>query len=197
MKEAVLFAANSLLLGAGLAMDAFSVSVADGLACPGMKWRQKVSIAGTFAFFQFLMPLSGWFCVHFLAERFALFQRAVPYIALILLFWIGGNMIREGMTGSGAAEEAESTRFLTWDRLLMQGVATSIDALSAGLTMAGYNFVRAAAASLIIAAVTFLICMTGIRIGRFFGLRLAGKASVLGGCILLLIGLNVFIKNVL
>ena len=187
------FFANSALLGVGLAMDAFSVSLANGLRDPGMGRRRMALIAGTFAFFQFLMPMAGWLCVRTVASAFAAFQKAVPWIALGLLGYIGGKMLYEGSTHrESAAEEVEK---LGGGTLLMQGVATSIDALSVGFTIERYGWPQALTASAIIAAVTFAICVGGLLIGRRFGMKLADKASILGGAILVLIGVEIFIKN--
>ncbi len=187
------FFANSALLGVGLAMDAFSVSLANGLRDPGMGRRRIALIAGTFAFFQFLMPVAGWLCVRTVASAFAAFQRAVPWIALGLLGCIGGKMLYEGSTHrESAAEEVET---LGGGTLLMQGVATSIDALSVGFTIERYGWPQALTASAIIAVVTFAICVGGLLIGRKFGTKLADKASILGGAILVLIGVEIFIKN--
>ena len=189
----VVFFFNSILLGVGLAMDAFSVSLANGLNEPGMSRARACAIAGTFAGFQFLMPMLGWVCVHTLVEKFAAFQRFVPWIALGLLLWIGGSMLRDGICGGDEAE----TSGVGVGALLLQGVATSIDALSVGFTIAAYDSAAAFICSLIIAGVTFGICMGGLRIGRTVGTRLSGKASILGGVILILIGLEIFIKGVL
>ena len=189
----VVFFFNSILLGVGLAMDAFSVSLANGLHEPSMKRARACAVAGTFAFFQFLMPLLGWLCVHTLVERFAAFERFVPWIALALLLYIGGSMLREAFRG-GAAEEPSGVGV---GALLLQGVATSIDALSVGFTIANYGLTEALVCALIIAVVTFGICMGGLRIGRVMGTRLAGKASILGGVILILIGLEIFLKGIL
>lgn len=187
------FFANSALLGVGLAMDAFSVSLANGLRDPGMGRRRMALIAGTFAFFQFLMPVAGWLCVRTVASAFAAFQRAVPWIALGLLGYIGGKMLYEGSTHrESAAEEVEK---LGGGTLLMQGVATSIDALSVGFTIERYGWPQALTASAIIAVVTFAICVGGLLIGRRFGTKLSDKASILGGAILVLIGVEIFIKN--
>ena len=187
------FFANSALLGVGLAMDAFSVSLANGLRDPGMGRRRMALIAGTFAFFQFLMPVAGWLCVRTVASAFAAFQKAVPWIALGLLGYIGGKMLYEGSTHrESAAEEAET---LGGGTLLMQGVATSIDALSVGFTIERYGWPQALTASAIIAVVTFAICVGGLLIGRRFGTKLSDKASILGGAILMLIGVEIFIKN--
>lgn len=187
----VIFLFNSILLGVGLAMDAFSVSLANGLNEPRMSRARACSIAGTFAFFQFLMPLLGWFCVHTLVERFAAFQRFVPWIALALLLYIGGSMLRDGLGDGGAAHSGVGT-----GTLLLQGVATSIDALSVGFTIAAYETGAALACSLIIAAVTFAVCMGALRLGRAAGTRLSGKASLLGGAILILIGIEIFVKGI-
>lgn len=185
------FFLNSALLGVGLAMDAFSVSLANGLNDPAMRRRKMALIAGTFAFFQFLMPMIGWLCVRTVAQAFAAFQRAIPWIALALLGFIGGKMLYEGLTQKGGDESGG----VGGGALLMQGVATSIDALSVGFTIEQYGWQQALAASTIIAAVTFAICVGGLLIGRRFGTKLAGKASILGGAILIAIGIEIFVKN--
>ena len=195
MDWSVAFFANSALLGVGLAMDAFSVSMANGLNAPGMGRGQMARIAGTFGFFQFLMPMVGWLCVRTVSRAFVAFQRAVPWIALALLGFIGGKMLLEGLTHRGEAAEAD--RAPGHAALLVQGVATSIDALSVGFTIAEYRAAQAFAASLIIAGVTFVICVAGLRIGQRFGTRLAGKASILGGVILIAIGIEIFVKGML
>ena len=194
MGAIVLFVANSMLLGVGLAMDAFSVSMANGLSVPDMPRRTKAMIPLTFAGFQFLMPVIGWFCVHSIAEAFASFQPAIPWIALGLLVFIGGKMLAEGIRG-GEAEHVDAA--LNPGMLLMQGVATSIDALSVGFTIAGYHAAQALTAGLIIGAVTFVICAAGLRLGQRFGTRLAGKASILGGVILIGIGIEIFLTGIL
>ena len=188
MQSQLLFICKSILLGVGLAMDAFSVSMANGLQNPGMSRKRMFTIAGTFAFFQFLMPMIGWGCVHTIAERFTAFQRIIPWIAFILLGFIGGKMLLEGIRG---AEEAEEEIRVSRSELFMQGIATSIDALSVGFTNATYSAVRALAASILIAVTTLIICLAGVRIGRYFGMRLAGKASILGGVILIAIGCKI------
>jgi putative Mn2+ efflux pump MntP len=186
-----IFALNSMALGFGLAMDAFSVSLANGLHEPQMKLKRMFLIAGTFAFFQFLMPLLGWICVHTLLEYFNAFSKLIPYIALGLLAFIGGKMLIEGIKG----EEGESEE-VGKGALFVQGIATSIDALSVGFTIAHYQLLEALIASLIIGAVTLVICLAGLKIGRTFGMKLAGKASILGGVILIAIGLEIFITGV-
>lgn len=186
------FISTTLALGVGLAMDALSVSFADGLHEPGMKLPKATLIAGTFAFFQGLMPLLGWFCVHTLLGCFKAFEPFIPWIALILLAFIGGKMLYDGLK-HGEAEEVKSLTAVT---LFLQGIATSIDALSLGFTNASYNFTKALIASLIIAAVTFIICFAGIQIGKRFGTKLSDKASILGGSILIIIGIEIFITGI-
>ena len=188
-----LFFLNSVLFGVGLAMDAFSVSMANGLADPGMKGGRMSLIAGTFCFYQIIMPLAGWFCVRTVADAFTAFQRFIPWIALILLLYIGGKMLIEGIKNEG---EASGSSSLGFGELMVQGVATSIDALSVGFTISDYSPLSAVIESVIIGIVTFIICIAGLLIGKKFGTRLAGKASILGGVILILIGIEIFIKGV-
>ncbi len=188
-----MFVLQSLALGAGLAMDAFSVSMANGLNEPKMKKSKMLAVAGVFAAFQAVMPLIGWFCVHSLLEHFTVFEKFIPWIALVLLLFIGGKMLAEGFCGE---EENCAAKKLTFLGLMLQGVATSIDALSVGFTIAEYNFAMAFASAFIIAAVTFAVCSAGLAIGKKFGTTLSGNAQILGGIILILIGLRIFISGI-
>ena len=188
------FFIKSLSLGIGLAMDAFSVSLANGLNEPCMKKPRQAGIAGVFSFFQFAMPMIGWLVVHTAASYFEVFQKFIPWIALLLLGFIGGKMLLEGIR---CKEEENCCHKLTLGLLLAQGVATSIDALSVGFTIAEYNTAGALVCGLLIAAVTFVLCFAGVTLGRKFGTKLAGKASVLGGAILIAIGLEIFISNMI
>ena len=183
---------NSILLGVGLAMDAFSVSLANGLREPKMPRRKMLAVAGVFAVFQALMPLLGWLCVHTIVQHFRAFERFIPWIALVLLCWIGGKMLLEGLRDRESPEEGGGVGLAT---LLVQGVATSIDALSVGFTIAEYNTAMALVCALIIALVTFVICLGGLAIGRKFGTHLAGKAGIMGGVILIFIGLEIFVSS--
>ena len=188
------FFITAIGLGLGLAMDAFSVSLANGLNEPCMKKSKMCIISGTFAFFQALMPLIGWFCVHTLVEYFKAFEKFIPWIALVLLVFIGGKMLIEGLEKK--CENEECSKALNIGLLLVQGIATSIDALSVGFTISGHNFIEALVTALIIAVVTFIICFAGIIIGKKFGTKLSNKASIFGGVILILIGLEIFITGV-
>ena len=192
MEWSFVFFLNSGLLGVGLAMDAFSVSLANGLHDPHMSRRRGTIIAGTFAGFQAAMPMLGWVCVHTIVELFSSFEKFVPWIALALLGYIGGKMLVEGIKG----EEAEEAAELSAGALFVQGVATSIDALSVGFTISEYGWGMALVCSLIIAVVTFFVCTAGLSLGKKFGTKLSGKASILGGVILIGIGVEIFISGV-
>lgn len=215
------FVANSILLGIGLAMDAFSVSIANGLHDPKMKDENKIKIAGTFAFFQFLMPMLGWMFVYFVLESFTQFKICIPWIALAMLLYIGGKMIYEAITGDdyeddpvdapltkGDKNDGEKIHKTTMNKaadkvvlsnheLIIQGIATSIDALSVGFTIADYKIFMAFLCAIIIAFVTFIICIIGLKIGAGVGMRMAGKASVMGGVILIIIGIEIFVKGII
>lgn len=193
MKLDLLFIANSALLGLGLAMDAFSVSLANGLNEPKMKRTRMVFIAMVYAIFQAIMPLTGWVCVHSVVCYFKAFEKFIPWIALILLLFIGGKMLIEGIKGD---DEELETKNLTLFILLLQGLATSIDALSVGFTIAEYGFIMALLCAIIIATVTFVTCFAGLGIGKKFGTKFAGKATILGGLILIIIGIEIFVKGV-
>ena len=186
---------TSALLGVGLAMDAFSVSLANGLADKDMRIGRMLVIAGTFAGFQFAMPMIGWVFVHTAESKLEWFSTLVPWIALLLLLYIGGKMLKEGIEESRDPKGDEPEQVGAGD-LIMQGIATSIDALSVGFTIAAYSLLQALSASLIIGVVTLFICLAGLRIGRKLGTVLAGKASILGGVILIGIGLEIWIRGV-
>ena len=206
MEWNLIFLLNSVLLGVGLAMDAFSVSIANAISESQMKKGRMCFISGVYAFFQFAMPMIGWICVHTILEYFNKFQILIPWIALILLLYIGGKMIWEAFheceegegTGTGTSGDSDlpCKSGLTFSVLMIQGIATSIDALSVGFTIADYGFVMALVASFIIAAVTFAICMAGLLIGKKAGNHLSSKATVLGGIILIGIGIEIFVKGV-
>ena len=219
------FICNSILLGAALAMDAFSVSLANGLEDPGMRPGRVCGIAGVFAAFQIAMPLIGWVCIYTIAEYFDAFRAWIPWIALALLAFLGGKMLLEGIRdlkrdavlkdarkATGAVNKADTTADseaaapdvtgkksggkLTVAALLLQGVATSIDALSVGFTIADYTLPLALLSAAIIGAVTFLLCFLGVHIGKRFGTHLAGRATIVGGLILIGIGIEIFVKGV-
>lgn len=193
IKLDLMFFLNSVLFGIGLAMDAFSVSMANGLNEPKMKKNRMCLIAGVFCVFQIVMPLIGWICVHTIASYFEAFEKFIPWIALLLLLYIGGKMLIEGIRNKESEDEKPAVGF---GELIVQGIATSIDALSVGFTIAEYPWIAALIESVIIGIVTFIICIAGLLIGRKFGTKLKNKAAILGGVILIAIGLEIFIKGV-
>ena len=194
-----LFFFNTFLIGIGLAMDAFSVSLANGLNEPNMSTKKALGAAGVFGIFQGVMPLIGWFCVHSIATAFSAFEKFIPWIALALLGYIGGKMLYEGIQEykcqREGGEECPIPKALGLSALLVQGVATSIDALSVGFTISDYNVIQAVVCALLIAAITFGICFAGIYLGKKFGTALAGKSAIFGGAILIFIGLEIFITS--
>ena len=194
MNSLAVLIVNSILLGIGLAMDAFSVSIANGLNEPKMKKGKFFSIAGVFAFFQALMPLTGWICVHTVIKYFKIFEKFIPWIALILLVFIGMKMIIEAVRNKGKEEVAG---VLTIRLLIVQGIATSIDALSAGFTIAEYGILSALLCAGIISVVTFIICIVGLLIGKKVGDKLSTKAQIFGGIILIGIGLEIFVSGMI
>ena len=183
-----------MLLGVGLAMDAFSVSLANGLNEPKMPAPRMCGIAGVFAGFQALMPLLGWICVHTAVEHFQKLEVFIPWVAFLLLAYIGGKMLYEGIKNRGSEAEKPAVGF---GGLIVQGIATSIDALSVGFAIADYRLANALVCAAIISVVTFIICMIGLKLGKKFGTKLSWKASVLGGVILIGIGLEILISGLL
>lgn len=191
------FYVTSILFGVSLAMDAFSVSLANGMNNPKMRVGKICTIAGIFGFFQALMPFLGWILLTTVLSLFESLTVIIPWIALGLLGFIGGKMLIDGIKAKESDEECEccSCSTLTLGALLVQGIATSIDALSAGTGFEGYSLIDAIVASVIIAVVTFGICVGGVLIGKKTGMLLANKACILGGLILIAIGLYIFISS--
>lgn len=186
---------TSAALGVGLAMDACAVSMANGLNEPSMKTGKSLLIARTFGFFQALMPMTGWLCVNLLVRYFSVFNSIIPYVSLALLGFIGGKMLADGIKNKN---DNENKKTLTFSALIMQAIATSIDALSTGFAMEEItnDVWEALLCSTIIAVVTFAISFCSIFIGKKFGDKLGNKAQILGGVILIAIGIEIFVKGV-
>ena len=184
---------TGILLGVGLAMDAFSVSLANGLKEPCMKYPKMCMVAATFAIFQALMPLIGWGLIHSVVQYFHSLEKWIPWIALALLSYIGVSMILESRKEIPCEEK--SAQKLGIGALLLQGIATSIDALSVGVTIADRDLGEALLTATLIAIVTFVICLGGLLIGKTIGTKLAGRAGIFGGIILIFIGLEIFITS--
>ena len=186
-----MFVLNSVLLGIALAMDAFTVSCADGMACGGGV-RRAVKVSTVFGSFQMIMPLAGWFLVTVLTDLFDQIRQFIPWVSLLILGWLGVKMIIEGL--SAKDEEKAAAGF---GGLLLQGVATSIDALSAGLSFTEDPVYEVIIGSAIIGIVTFGICMAGVIFGEKIRSVVGNRGTVAGGVILILIGAEIFIKALL
>ena len=192
---------NSILLGIGLAMDAFSVSLADGLNEPKMKFRKVFGIAGVFALFQALMPIIGWLAVSGFLEVFNKFKPIIPWVSFLLLCFIGAKMLFESLKKDSDGELNKKARALTVGALLLQAIATSIDALTAGINLAKdyslmqYLYVFLSVA--IIALITLAICICGVKLGQTVGTKLSNKAGILGGCVLIFLGLKILITDII
>ena len=175
-----------LLLAVGLSMDAFAVSVCKGLAMGRPTWRQSAVPGLWFGGFQGLMPCVGWL----LGARFSAYITAVDHwIAFGLLTVLGVNMLREAREDPEAADSS-----LSWRPMLAMAVATSIDALAVGVTLAFLEVDLLPAAGTI-AAVTFCLSALGVKVGGRFGEKLESKAQILGGCILVLLGVKILLEH--
>ena len=190
---------SSALLGVGLAMDAFSVSLANGLNEPKMHLRKVFAISGIFAFFQAMMPLIGWIAISGFLELFKFFQSYIPWISFILLCFIGGKMIFDSVRNG--SEEEEQNKKLTIGVLFVQAIATSIDALTAGINLAKdytlNQYLYVILSVTIIAVLTFGICFGGVKIGQKVGTKFSNKAGILGGSVLIFLGLKIFVTELL
>ena len=176
------------VVGAGLAMDAFAVSVCKGLSMRKMSIKSGCIVGGYFGFFQAMMPTIGFF----LGVGFKDYIVAIDHwIAFVLLAIIGGNMIKESMESD--CEECGDDD-LSFKAMLPLAVATSIDALAVGVTFAFLN-VNIYLAAIIIGVTTFIISFAGVKIGNVFGLKYKSKAELAGGCILILMGLKILLEH--
>ena len=188
------FFLNAALLGVGLAMDACTVSIADGLGEPGMSRNKQLGIAGCFGLFQALMPMLGWFLVRFAVSVFSVLSPLLPWISLFLLLFIGIRMILRSLKDE---EEESASGLLTVRILIVQALATSIDALSVGFTTAAYPALPAAVSSLIIGLITFFLCFLAVSLGKRVGAGLSKKAERMGGIVLICVGIELFLKGIL
>lgn len=190
---------SSVLLGVGLAMDAFSVSLANGLNEPKMKLKKIFAISGIFALFQALMPLIGWVAISGFLEIFNKFKPFIPWISFILLCFIGGKMLYDSLHTD--TEDNEHAKNLTVAALFIQAIATSIDALTAGINLAkDYNlnqYIYVILSVSIIALLTFIICFAGVKLGQKVGTKLSNKSGILGGSVLIFLGVKIFVTDIL
>jgi len=169
-------------------MDAFTIAMADGLKDCKIKIRKMFLIAFTFAIFQGVMPLIGYFVGHAVLNLITSF---IPYITFTILFILGIKMIIDSLQKDKTKHDQIN---LTFTIIFFQSIATSLDALSVGFTMANYTLPMALISVFIIAIITFVLCFLGVAIGKKFGTKLETFAEVFGGIILIIIGLqNLFL----
>lgn len=175
------------VIGLGLSMDAFAVSVCKGLSMKWMSWRLAVRVGLYFGGFQFLMPLAGYLLGTTMADLIVSIDH---WIAFVLLGLIGFNMIREAAHG----EEDCTNDSFDIKTMLLLAVATSIDALAVGITFA-FLRVQIMMAALTIGMTTFALSVAGIKMGNVFGSRFRAKAEYAGGIILIGIGLKILLEH--
>ena len=178
-----------VLVGVGLSMDAFAVSICKGLSMKKLKWKNAVIVGAYFGIFQAIMPLSGYL----LGTTFSDLVISIDHwIAFILLAVIGGKMLKEAYSNN---EEDENDNF-DFKTMLVLAIATSIDALAIGITFAFFeiNIIKAIS---IIGFLTFTISAIGVIIGNKFRHKYQGKAEILGGVILILIGLKILVEHLM
>ena len=180
------------LVGIGLSMDAFAVSICKGLAMPAVNKKQALLIGAYFGVFQALMPLAGWL----LGSQFARHvTKLAPWIAFVLLAWIGGSMLRESLSKKEEDEEVEPVE-LRHKELFLLAVATSIDALAVGVSFSMVELsVSIGAAAALIGCTTFAISVGGVFVGHIFGARYKNRAEFVGGAILILIGVKILLEH--
>ena len=180
------------LVGIGLSMDAFAVSICKGLAMPAVNKKQALLIGAYFGVFQALMPLAGWL----LGSQFARHvTKLAPWIAFVLLAWIGGSMLRESLSKKEEDEEVEPVE-LRHKELFLLAVATSIDALAVGVSFSMVELsVPIGAAAALIGCTTFVISVGGVFVGHLFGARYKRRAEFVGGAILILIGIKILLEH--
>ena len=180
------------LVGIGLSMDAFAVAICKGLAMPTINRKQTLLIAAYFGVFQALMPLTGWL----LGSQFARHvTKMAPWIAFVLLAWIGGNMIRESLSKKEEDEEVEPAE-LRHKELFVLAIATSIDALAVGVSFSMVELaIPIGAAAALIGCTTFAISVGGVFVGHIFGARYKNRAEFVGGAILILIGVKILLEH--
>ena len=177
-----------VLIAVGLSMDAFAVAICKGLSVQKLGWKHYLTVGAWFGGFQALMPTLGYL----LGTTFERYITSVDHwVAFILLSVIGGNMLKEAFSKD---EEPTDASFAPRVMLLL-AVATSIDALAVGITLALLPGVNIAAAVLFIGCITFILSAVGLKVGNVFGLKYKNKAEMVGGAILILMGLKILLEH--
>ena len=175
------------LIGIGLAMDAFAVSICKGLSMKKMSWKKALIVALYFGIFQGGMPIIGYF----LGTTFESFVTTIDHwIAFGLLIFIGANMLKEAF-GNDSENCNDNVDFKT---MVILAIATSIDALAVGITFA-FLKTNIVLAALVIGIITFAVCILGVKIGNKFGDKYERKAETVGGLILIFMGIKILIEH--
>ena len=177
-----------LLLGIGLSMDAFAVSICKGLSTKKLQFKHYLIIGAWFGGFQALMPTIGYFLGSTFEQYITAFDH---WVAFVLLTAIGANMIKE----SFSKEESETNSSFAFKTMLLMALATSIDALAVGITFALLPDINVPLAVCLIGVTTFVCSAAGLKVGNLFGLRYKAKAELAGGIILILIGLKILLEH--
>lgn len=184
-----------ILLAVSLAMDAFAVSICKGMALKKMNWGKGLIAGGYFGIFQMMMPLIGYFIIILFRQNDSIstFIGSIDHwVAFILLVIIGFNMIRESFAKE---EQNDSFAFKT---MLLLAVATSIDALSVGITFGTIELqMNVFIAVLIIGVLTFIISTLGVLIGNLFGMKFKQPAEIFGGIVLILLAIKILIEGLI
>lgn len=180
---------SALLLGVGLSMDAFAVSVCKGLAVGKVKLKHMAIAGAWFGGFQALMPLIGYY----LGSFFHIYiEKADHWVAFLLLALIGANMLREAFSKEESKPADASFGFRV---MLVMAVATSIDALAAGIALAMEEGSGVFVSVACIGVITFLFSAAGVKVGSVFGERYRSRAEAAGGIILILLGLKILMEH--
>lgn len=201
--EAGQLISTGLMLGLGLTMDAAAVSMANGLEEPHMSKKKMIFIAFMYGLFQALMPLIGYFFGNALYNNVPQIEKyhLIPILALVILAFLGIKMIIDGIkeikNKSSDEDILKEAKGLTFKVIFIQTIATSIDALSTGLTFSDYNAKEALIVCALIALVTFIVCIISLIIGKKFGAKFGKIALIIGGVILTVIGLEIFITGMI
>ncbi len=182
---------EKLFLAIGMATDAATVNISNGMQ-QKLQARQVLAISFSFGFFQFVMPLMGYALANSFFAQYV--NKAIPYIALILLGFLGGKMLYEAFKKD---DEEENNPKITIKKVIMQSIATSIDAFSIGILLVPYSFNEALLTVFLIGIVTVILPFIGFYVGRKFGDLFKSKAEIVGGLILIIIGIEIFLKGIL
>lgn len=181
---------QTIFLGFGLSMDACIVCMADGLNNTNISKTKMIFIAISFGFFQGLMPFIGFLVGSAIIQHIKTY---IPYFTLFILCFLGYKMVVDGIKHDS---NLNNSKKLTPFVIISQSIGTSIDALSIGITLASYSLINALISSLIIGIVTFIICFIGFILGKQFGLNIGNRAEIIGGVILIILGLEMFLTSV-